>query len=111
MSTDQSTVDFLCEQLSGAGVIRPKKMFGEYGLYCNEVFFALVCDNKLFFKATDDLKKVMQYDNLKPYPGAGEGYWHVEESLWDTPEQLSELAKAATHYTLKTKSPKLRKNS
>jgi DNA transformation protein and related proteins len=103
MKTDAGTVEFLCEQLAKAGTIRQKKMFGEYGLYCNEIFIALVCQNKLFFKATDELKKLMTYDGLKPYEGAVDGYWHVDESLWDDTEQLVLLATAATKYTPKPK--------
>jgi DNA transformation protein and related proteins len=106
MSTSAATIEFLCDQLAPAGVIRCKKMFGEYGLYCNEVFFALVCDDKLFLKSTDSLKKIMQYDGIKPYPGAGEGYWHVDEKLWDEQDQLVELAKLATLYTKKSTKPK-----
>jgi DNA transformation protein and related proteins len=102
MKTDAGTIEFLCEQLSGAGIIRPKKMFGEYGLYCNEIIFALVCDNKLFVKATDDIKKLMIHDGLKPYEGSGIGYWHVDEVLWDDKQALAKLVVAATKYPQKT---------
>jgi DNA transformation protein len=35
MSSQQSTVDFILDQISAAGDVSAKKMFGEYGLYCN----------------------------------------------------------------------------
>lgn len=38
MSSDKGFVDYVVEQLRDAGSIRSKKMFGEYGLYCDEVF-------------------------------------------------------------------------
>lgn len=28
-------VEYVCEQMSGAGIITYKKMFGEYGVYCD----------------------------------------------------------------------------
>ena len=48
MSSSQSTVDFILEQVSGAGAVRAQKMFGEYGIYCNEKIVAFVCDDQLF---------------------------------------------------------------
>lgn len=32
MSTSQATIDFLLDQVAGAGEVRAKKMFGEYAL-------------------------------------------------------------------------------
>ena len=36
MATAPGTIEYLCDQLAGLGDIRSKKMFGEYGIYCNE---------------------------------------------------------------------------
>ena len=36
MATDQSIVDYILEQISGAGRVHAKKMFGEYGVYCDD---------------------------------------------------------------------------
>lgn len=52
MASHQDFVDYVAEQLAEAGTIRSRKMFGEYGLYCNEVFFAVICDDQLFVKVT-----------------------------------------------------------
>lgn len=53
MSTKPSTIEFILDQLSGAGELRVRKMFGEYALYCDEKVVALVCDDQLFVKITD----------------------------------------------------------
>jgi TfoX/Sxy family transcriptional regulator of competence genes len=52
MSSKQSTVDFILEQLSGLGNIRTRKMFGDYALYCDEKVIGLICDDQLFIKYT-----------------------------------------------------------
>ena len=52
MSSQQSTVDFILDQISEAGDVSAKKMFGEYGLYCNGKMVASVCDDQLFVKPT-----------------------------------------------------------
>ena len=53
MASQQGTVDFLLDQMAGAGAVCAKKMFGEYGLYCDGKMFAIVADDQLFIKPTD----------------------------------------------------------
>ena len=48
MASHPDFVNYMAEQLREAGAIRSRKMFGEYGLYCDDVFFAVVCDDQLF---------------------------------------------------------------
>ena len=52
MASHQDFVNYVAEQLREAGTIRSRKMFGEYGLYCDGVFFAVICDDQFFVKAT-----------------------------------------------------------
>ena len=52
MASHQDFVDYVAEQLREAGTIRSRKMFGEYGLYCDGVFFAVICDDQVFVKVT-----------------------------------------------------------
>ena len=50
MASSPDFVEYVCFQLRHAGEISFKKMFGEYGLYCDRKYFGLVCDNQLFVK-------------------------------------------------------------
>lgn len=71
MASSVSFVQYVCDQLSGAGEIRFKRMFGEYGLYCDGKFFAVVCDDSLFVKPTKAGAALLadpQY--AEPYAGA-----------------------------------------
>ncbi|MEY8356896.1 TfoX/Sxy family protein [Lachnospiraceae bacterium 54-53] len=71
MASSEEFTRYVAEQLSGAGTITYKKMFGEYGLYCNGKFFASVCDNQLFIKVTDEGREVLQNPEMAPpYEGA-----------------------------------------
>lgn len=45
-------VEYVCEQLSGAGEITYKKMFGDYGLYCDSKPIGVICNDQLFIKKT-----------------------------------------------------------
>lgn len=91
MSTKQSTVDFLLEQMQDAGMLRAHKMFGEYGVYCNEKIVALVCDDMLFVKICEGSRKFLtDADIAPPYPGA-KNYFKVPEDTWDDRDWMSNL--------------------
>lgn len=74
MSSSQEFVQYVADQVSAAGRITYRKMFGEYGMYCNEKIFALICKDQFFVKITEagkqlahDLEEVPPYDGAKPY--------------------------------------------
>ena len=61
MASSQAFIEYLQEQLTGcgAGEIYCRKMFGEYGIYCDGVFFGLVCDDQFFVKITEAGKAIL----------------------------------------------------
>lgn len=52
MTSSHSAVAYIADQLEMAGEIRNRKMFGEYGEYCDEVLIGIICDDTLFIKPT-----------------------------------------------------------
>lgn len=52
MASSLDFVTYVCDQLSGAGNISYKRMFGEYGIYCNGKMFGSICDDQFFVKKT-----------------------------------------------------------
>lgn len=74
MASNLELVKYIADQLSNAGVIEYKKMFGDYGLYCDGKIFALICDDQLFIKQTEagralspGLCTAPPYEGAKPY--------------------------------------------
>ena len=53
MASKAEFVEYIADQLSGAGQITYRKMFGEYGMYCDGKIFALICGDELFIKITE----------------------------------------------------------
>ena len=91
MASRQTTVDYLIEQMAGAGEIMAKKMFGEYGLYCDGKIVALVCDDQLFVKPTEAGKTMIgDCPEAPPYPGAKPSLL-IAGGKWDDREWLSRL--------------------
>ena len=73
MASSLSYVEFLMEQLSGAGTITFRRMFGEYGLYCDGKYFACVCDDRLLVKITPAGEALLpDCPRGVPYEGGGE---------------------------------------
>ncbi|RQZ11827.1 competence protein TfoX [Burkholderia sp. Bp9017] len=71
MASRQTTVDFILDQIEGAGTVSAKKMFGEYGIYCDGKMVALVCDDQLFVKQTTKGQNFLgDVTEANPYPGA-----------------------------------------
>jgi DNA transformation protein and related proteins len=71
MASQREVVESICAQMAGAGTIRAKPMFGEYGVYCDEVFVGVICNDTLFVKPTragDGLAAGL--DREPPYQGA-----------------------------------------
>ncbi|WP_133128694.1 TfoX/Sxy family protein [Legionella nagasakiensis] len=96
MGSKQNTVDFILEQFSEAGVVHAKKMFGEYGVYCDGKLVALVCDDQLFVKPTLAGKAFIgNYTESIPYPGA-KPYLLISGEQWDDQEWLSQLIKLSS---------------
>lgn len=75
MATTPDYIDFVCDQICGAGDIRYRKMFGEYMIYINDKPVLLVCDNTVFVKIVPELDSVMEgAEKGFPYEGAREHY-------------------------------------
>lgn len=93
MATAQNTIDFLLDQLAGAGGPSAKKMFGEYCLYLAGKPVGLVCDDQFFLKPTnagkDMLREVIEGS---PYPGA-KPHLLISGDLWEDRDWLCELVR------------------
>lgn len=83
MASDQSFVEFVADQMATAGNISYRKMFGEYALYCDGKVVALVCDNQLFVKPTENGRSYIgNVCAAPPYPGA-KMYFLIEDAFED----------------------------
>lgn len=71
MASDKDFVDFIVDQISDAGFIKSRQMFGEYAIYNNSKVVALICDNQLFVKQTEGGRKFIgEVVEAPAYPGA-----------------------------------------
>ena len=90
MATDLEFMEFLADQMAGAGEILFRKMFGEYAVYCGGKVVALVCDNQLFVKPTAAGRAFIGAPVEAPaYPGAKNSF--LIEDAFEDREWIAEL--------------------
>ncbi|KQW05539.1 hypothetical protein ASC66_11115 [Leifsonia sp. Root4] len=93
MATRAETVEFIEDQLSGL-LVRTAKMFGEYGIYCDEKVVGLICDDTLFIKPSDAAAELFaRTEPAPPYPGA-KLYHRVPGEALEDREWLMEAVQA-----------------
>lgn len=91
MASHPDFVDYVADQMQQAGAIRSRRMFGEYGLYCDGMFFAVICDDQLFVKITPPGQAAFpDLPKTPPYEGARD-YFLVEDV--EDREQLAKLVR------------------
>ena len=91
MSCHPDFVEYIADQCSGAGVITVKKMFGDYGIYCDGVIFGLICDDCFYLKPTDAGRAMLRSVELRPpYEGAKD-YFYITDV--DDRDYVSELVR------------------
>lgn len=92
-------LDHLRELLSPLGSIRARRMFGGWGLYCNEVFFALVADERLYVKVDADSEADFRVAGSEPFIYTGQGksiamsYWSLPDEAFDSPADMQPWAR------------------
>jgi TfoX/Sxy family transcriptional regulator of competence genes len=93
MASKQRTLDFILEQIATSGLIRAKKMFGEYGIYCDEKLVALICDDQLFLKPTEAGRAFLgNIAEGHPYPGS-KPWFVISDDKWDEQEWMANIVR------------------
>lgn len=71
LASNLDFVEYVCDQIGGAGSIAYKKMFGEYGIYCDGKIVGVICDNQFFVKKTAAGEQLCPgCEEAAPYTGA-----------------------------------------
>lgn len=92
-------IDILTESVGRAAVLVAKRMFGGYGIYGDGIFFAIVGDDTLYFKTSDETRANFEAEGAHPFTYHKNGramvlgsYYAVPEWLFDEPDRLRDWA-------------------
>lgn len=79
MASSSDFVQYIADQCGGAGEIVAKKMFGDYGIYCDGKIFGLICDDRFYLKPTDEVRPLLRTIEMRPpYEGAKD-YFYIAD--------------------------------
>lgn len=111
MSVSPSYQTFVLEQLSRSGLsVHSRSMFGGVGLYADQLFFALIADDTLYFKVNDTNRPDFVARGMGPFRPYGDsvetmGYFRVAEELLEDPEELRPWADKAIAVARRARRP------
>lgn len=91
MASSADFVQYIVDQCSGAGSIEARKMFGDYGIYCNGKIFGLICDNGLYIKPTEQGRQMLRAEDMRPPYDEAKPHFYIEDV--DDHDYLSALVR------------------
>ena len=115
MSKDSSFHDYILQDLfAGIDGITSKRMFGGWGLYRHGIFFAIISDDKVYFKVGESNQKDYEKFGSKPfsYPmkdgtmSTLVSYWDLPADMLEDKELLEEWIEKSVQESLKAKKHK-----
>src|SRR5215469_16084702 len=81
MAVSQSYREFVLEQLGRVTPVTGRSMFGGVGIYAHGLFFALIAEDRLYFKVDDATRREFEKRGMEPFRPFGEdsamGYYEV----------------------------------
>ncbi len=102
MSVSKELETYIVEQLSPAGAVSARRMFGGVGIYIDDIFCALISPGSgtLYFKVDDSNRADYEAAGSKPFMPYKDratimSYYEVPEEIVEDPDELLRWAKKA----------------
>ena len=106
-------IDYVMELLGPFGTVRPRRMFGGWGVYLDGLMFAIVSDDTLYLKA-DELNRVeFEQAGCEVFGYARKGkratlnFFRTPEDAMESPELMLPWARTAYAAALRSNAKKL----
>ena len=91
-----------------------KSMFGGVGIYAHGLFFALIAEDRLYFKVDDTTRPSFEQRRMEPFRPFGEdsamGYYEVPADVVEDVVQLESWMQKAIDVAAKAKRPKAKRS-
>ena len=108
-------VDHSLDLLLPLGPVRARAMFGGYGLYLDDLMFALIAFDRLYFKADKESEALFADAGGEPFVYDDKSkpikmsYWTVPDEAMEDPESLLPWAELAVRAARRNKPGRKRK--
>ncbi len=114
MAVSESYRVFVLEQLGRVNPVTAKSMFGGVGIYAQGVFFALIAEDRFYFKVDDATRPDFERLGMEPFRPFGEesamGYYEVPADVLEDAGQLALWMRKAIDVAAKAKSGKSKRS-
>ena len=117
-SRDRRAQDVFCEHVlerfASIGAVRSKAMFGGFGLYLDQLFFALIAGERLYFKVDDRNRARFVDAGCEPFHPFGDerhsmSYFEVPERVLANDDRLKAWTIGALEAARAAKKPRATK--
>lgn len=95
------------------GAVRARAMFGGFGIYCDDVMFALVAWDHLYIKTDEHNRNAFEAVGSSPFvyrnglrPPVTMSYWSVPDGGMDNPDALRPWARLGVEAARRSKAPR-----
>ncbi len=114
MSRRSEFVEFVIDQMAFIGRPRVRSMFGGYGIYRDDRIFAIIVDERLYFKADPVTRAEFEAKGLRPFTYVARGksvtmqYFEAPPEVFEEPDAMrdwSQKAYGAAIRAVKTRTP------
>ena len=96
---DETFKDFILDQLQSLDGVEARRMFGGYGVYAGEQFFAIISDGRIYFKTNESTRKRYAGFGMKPFkPSVKQtlkNYYEVPVDVIEDADLLAQWANEA----------------
>ena len=107
MPTSPEFAEYILGQISGAGVITHRKMFGGVGIYVDGTFCAIIgSSNRFYLRVGPNNIDAFKNENMEKFSGgkgAGMPYYEVPEHVVEDPATLAHWAMQARDAAIEAK--------
>jgi DNA transformation protein and related proteins len=114
MAVSESYRVFVLEQLQRVTPVTAKSMFGGVGIYAQGVFFAIIAEDRLYFKVDDVTRPDFEHLGMEPFRPFEEekamGYYEVPADVVEDADQLIIWTKKAIDVATKAKRVKAKRS-
>ena len=105
-------VNHCLELLAPLGTVRARSMFGGHGLYCDDLFFALIAADRLYLKVDAQSQPAFSAAGCEPFVYDMKGkamtmsYWTVPTDAMESPALMQPWARQALAAALRARAAK-----
>ena len=113
MAVSETYRAFVLEQLGRVTPVTGKSMFGGVGIYAEGLFFALIAEDRLYFKVDEATRPDFERRGMEPFRPFGEdsamGYYELPADVVEDMAQLEPWMRLAIDVAAKAKRRKAKK--